>query len=56
MFPHQSITHTDTDCHENIIYSEKPYVCQICDKGFARHATLWNHRRVSKVLYLAQGC
>lgn len=25
---------------------EKPYVCQICDKGFARHATLWNHRRI----------
>lgn len=29
------------------MHSEKPYVCQICDKGFARHATLWNHRRVS---------
>lgn len=21
------------------------YVCEVCDKGFARHATLWNHRR-----------
>lgn len=19
---------------------------QVCDKGFARHATLWNHRRI----------
>lgn len=30
----------------NFSHSEKPYVCQICDKGFARHATLWNHRRI----------
>lgn len=22
------------------------YVCEVCDKGFARHATLWNHRRI----------
>lgn len=21
-------------------------MCEVCDKGFARHATLWNHRRI----------
>ena len=30
----------------SFIFREKPYVCEVCDKGFARHATLWNHRRI----------